>query len=90
MNLLKDRGVVEFSFDQLNQYMMNVGAPQFDYESLKNLHDNDTRIANIVKDFTDQSVTLKTSEVDDLKTNVKKRKNTVKNMAKKAVDLKDL
>jgi archaellum component FlaC len=90
LNLLKDKGVVEFSFDQLNQYMINVGAPQFDYESLKNLHDNDTRIANIVKDFTDQSITLKTSEVDDLKTNVKKRKNTVKNMAKKAVDLKDL
>jgi hypothetical protein len=90
LNLLKDKGVVEFSFDQLNQYMINVGAPQFDYESLKNLHDTDNRIKNIIKDFTDQSITLKTSEVDDLAPNVKKRKNTVKNMAKKAVDLKDL
>ncbi len=70
--------------------MMNVGAPQFDYESLKNLHDNDSRIKTIIKDFTDQSITLKTSEVDDIQTKATKRKNTVKNMAKKAVDLKDL
>lgn len=71
--------------------MINVGAPQFDYESLKNLHDNDERIKEIVKDFTDQTVTLKTSEVDDLEVKKKRRsKDTVKQMAKKAVDLKDL
>lgn len=70
--------------------MLNVGAPQFDYESLKNLHDNDNRIKNIIKDFTDQSITIKTSKVDDLEPKRKKRANTVKNMAKKAVDLKDL
>lgn len=90
MNLLKDKGFEEFSFEQLNKYMINMGVPQFDYDSMKFAHDNDPRIENIVKDFTQDTITLKTSEVDDLEKPKARRKDTVKNMAKKAVDLKDL
>ena len=71
--------------------MANVGAVQFSYDTLKAAYDSDPKISEIIADFTQETVTLKTSEVDDLKTKKKSRnKNKVSQMAKKAVDLKDL
>ena len=81
--------MVEFSLDQLNKFMLNMGNPQFDYETLKVAHDNDPRIADIIKDFTQDSVELKTSEVDDLEPKKSTARNTVKQMAKKATKLGD-
>lgn len=70
---------------------MNMGNQQFSYDTLKAAHDSDPRVAEIIKDFTQDRVELKTSEVDDLNTKPKRRnKNKVSQMAKKAVDLKDL
>lgn len=79
--------MVEFSFDQLNKFMLNMGNPQFSYDSLKAAHDHDNRIKELIKDFTQDTVELKTSEVDDLKPTKKNPKTTVKQMAKKATDL---
>lgn len=70
--------------------MRNMGNQQFDYETFKAAYDSDNKIKSIVKDFDKETITLKTSEVDDLKTTKHKKKNTVSNMAKKAVDLKGL
>ena len=70
--------------------MRNMGNQQFDYETFKAAYDSDNTIKSIVKDFDKETITLKTSEVDDLKTTKHKKKNTVSNMAKKAVDLKGL
>lgn len=81
--------MVEFSFEQLNKIMQNIGNPQFSYDSLKAAHDHDNRIKELIKDFTQDSVTLKTSEVDDLEPKKKTPKTTVKQMAKKATNLGD-
>ena len=71
--------------------MANVGSVQFSYETLKAAYDTDPKIAEIISDFTQETITLKTSEVDDIKTNKKRKsKDKVKQMAKKAVDLNDL
>jgi hypothetical protein len=70
--------------------MRNIGNQQFDYETFKVAYDSDNKIKSIVKDFDKETITLKTSEVDNLKTTKHKKKNTVSNMAKKAVDLKGL
>ena len=71
--------------------MANVGSVQFSYDTLKAAYDSDPKVAEIIADFTQDTVTLKTSELDDLKTKKRtKGKNKVKQMAKKAVDLKDL
>ena len=83
--------MVELSFEQVNRYMQNMGVPQFSYDSLKAAHDHDPRINEIIVDFTEDYIKLKTSEVDDLEPKKKRRsKDKVKQMAKKAVDLKDL
>lgn len=90
LTLLKDRGMNEFTLEQLNQYMMNIGREQFDYETLKAAYDSDPRINEIIKDFTQDTIELKTSEVDDLKLKKKRRdKNKVSTMAKKATDVGD-
>lgn len=75
--------------EQLNEYMQNMGMTQFTYDTLKAAYDSDPRVNEIIKDFTQGQIVLKTSEVDDL--DAKPRdKDTVSKMAKKAVDLKDL
>lgn len=77
--------------NELNRWMQNMDAPQFSYDTLKAAHDTDPRIAELIKDFTQDTIELKTSEVDDLKTNNKpKKSNTVSAMARKAVDVNNL
>ena len=88
--LLKDKGFSQFNVRQLDRYMRNIGNQQFDYETFKVAYDSDNKIKSIVKDFDKETITLKTSGVDNLKTTKHKKKNTVSNMAKKAVDLKGL
>lgn len=70
--------------------MRNFGNQQFDYQILKASYDSDDKIKNLIKDFNQDSITFKTSEMDDLKLKKTKSKNTVSSMAKKAVDLKGL
>jgi|TARA_R110000796_G_scaffold47966_3_gene114943 hypothetical protein len=81
--------MVEFSFEQLNKFMLNLGNPQFNYDSFKAAHDHDNRVKQLIKDFTQDTVELKTSEVDDLKPKTRSSRNTVKSMAKKATNLGD-
>ena len=88
---MKNKGRTSFSIEELNRWMENMNAPQFSYDTLKAAHDTDPRIAELIKDFTQDTVELKTSEVDDVETDKRpKKSNTVSAMAKKAVDLNDL
>ena len=82
--------MVEFSIEQLNKIMLNLGVQQFTYDTLRAAYDTDTKVADMIKDFTHDSVTLKTSEADNLEPKKQRRKDTVSSMAKKAVDLKGL
>ncbi len=76
--------------DEINEYMLNMGAPQFRYDMLKAAYDTEARVNEIIKDFTKDTLELKTSEVDDLKLKKKRRdKNKVSTMAKKATNVGD-
>lgn len=68
--------------------MQNVDNQQFSYDTFKMSYDSDPKIQAIVADFDQNSITLKTSEMDD----VNPRKpigggNKISQMAKRAVDL---
>lgn len=90
MALLKDKGQTSITMDEINEYMLNMGAPQFSYDMLKAAYDTDSRVNEIIKDFTKDTLELKTSEVDDLDPKDKKRdKNKVSKMAKKATNVGD-
>lgn len=67
--------------------MQNIGNQQFTYDSFKAAYDSDPKVKEIVKDFDQQRVTLKTSEIDDINPSRTKSKNKVSQMAKRAVDI---
>jgi hypothetical protein len=67
--------------------MQNTGNQQFTYDSFKAAYDSDPKIKDIVKDFDQNTVTLKTSELDDINPSKGQSKNKISQMAKRAVDL---
>tara|TARA_R110000772_G_scaffold114098_1_gene218456 strand:+ start:130 stop:381 length:252 start_codon:yes stop_codon:yes gene_type:complete len=76
--------MVEFSFEQLDKIMQNMGQGQFSYDVLKAAYDSDPRVAEIVSDFNKEMISLKDSEMDDLKKSRKQGKDDVSTMAKRA------
>lgn len=87
LTLLKNKGYTKITFDQLDQFMKNMGNQQFSYDVFKSIYDSEPKIKSVVTDFDKNSISFKTSELDDLKTGSSKNKNTVKQMAKRAVDI---
>jgi hypothetical protein len=67
--------------------MQNIGNQQFTYDSFKAAYDSDPKIKDIVKDFDQNQITLKTSELDDINPSKGNSGNKVSQMAKRAVDL---
>jgi hypothetical protein len=67
--------------------MQNVNNQQFNYDTFKFAYDNNPQIQDIIKNFDQNTITLKTSEVDDVTVNKPKSKNKISQMAKRAVDL---
>ena len=88
--MLKDRGMVEFSFDQLDQWMSNMGEKVFSYETFKMAYDADPKIQEIVTDFNEETISLKDSEMDDIKRKRKKSSDDVEKMAKRATKVGDI
>lgn len=84
---MKDKGLTQFTFDQLDRYMQNIGRGQFDYETFKAAYDSDEKIKNLIKDFDRNTITLKTREIDDINPTGTKKKDTVAQMAKRATKL---
>ena len=79
--------------NKLDKYMQNQGRGQFDYEVFKAAYDADPRLQELVKNFDQDKIEFKQSEVDDvdgLPGNPGRPSDTVGKMAKNAVDLKDL
>jgi hypothetical protein len=70
--------------------MQNMGRGQFNYEVLKGAYDTDPRIKELIKDFDKETITLKSSEMDDLPDTKRRDPKAVSKMAKNAVDLKGL
>tara|TARA_Y100000385_G_scaffold273995_1_gene316557 strand:+ start:9 stop:359 length:351 start_codon:yes stop_codon:yes gene_type:complete len=91
LKLLKDRGMVEFSFDQLDVYMQNMGEKAFNFDTFKTAYDTDLRIQEIVKNFNQDTIDLKDEEMDDVKVPAKnKGADNVSKMAKRATKVGDI
>lgn len=75
---------------KLDKYMQNMGRGQFTYEVFKAAYDSDPRLQNLVADFDEQKLKLKNDETDDLEEPNANGGDSVSQMAKSAVDLKDL
>jgi hypothetical protein len=67
--------------------MQNIGNQQFSYDTFKAAYDSDPKLQDIVKNFDQDTITLKTSEIDDINPSRDKSANKVSQMAKRAVDL---
>ena len=48
------------SFDAVSQIMKNTGHPAFSYDLFKQMYDNGKTLKNVVKDFDQEKITLKT------------------------------
>lgn len=71
--------------------MQNQGKGQFNYDVFKAAFDSDPKLQALVADFDQNTITLKTSEMDDVaSTKPAPSGDSVKTMAKRAVDLSDL
>lgn len=71
--------------------MQNVGAESFDYGTFKAAYDTDPRVKAMVKDFNKVGITPKTeNELEEPSSGGQPDADKVNQMAKRAVDLKDL
>lgn len=85
--MLKNKGKYQFTIAQLDRYMRNIGDQQFNYESFKAVYDTDPKIQRIVQDFDQETITLKSNEVDDLAGGAEAGANHISTMAKRATNL---
>ena len=67
--------------------MQNVGRVQFTYDLFKNAYDSDPAIQAMVKNFDQEKITFKGSEMDDIPADAKEPSSdqTVSSMAKRAI-----
>jgi len=52
----------EISFDALTQIIKNTGYPTFNYALFKSIHDKGTALKNVVDDFDQEKIVLKTEK----------------------------
>ena len=85
----KDKAT-EISFDAVKSIMSNTGYPAFNYEVFKKMYDQDNDLKNIVADFDQDKIVVKTDkEADkDPKMDFDNQGSTdvVKKMAKSAMN----
>ncbi len=87
LTLLKNKGLTKFNIQQLDRYMQNVGGQQFSYDVFKAAYDSDDKIRGLIKDFNQDSITLKTRELDDVGGGTASKKDVVGQMAKRATKI---
>ena len=69
--------------------MQNQGRGHFTFDVFKAAYDSDPKLQNLVTNFDQDKIELKTSELDDIPDNAKKPKDdkAVSQMAKRATNL---
>jgi len=83
--------MVEFSFEQLDLYMQNIGEKAFNYDTFKTAYDTDLRIQEIVKNFNKDMIDLKDEEMDDVTVPASNDgEDDVEKMAKRATKIGDI
>lgn len=89
MQLLKhldERGVKKVSYEQLDKLMSNMDAQEYSYETFDAAYNADPAIANIVDNYNGEEIIFQKEK----RVNKKSKGSDVKQMAKRATDLKDL
>lgn len=57
-----DDQTAKISFDALDQIMKNTGYPTFNYDLFKTIYDNGDTLKNVVDDFDQEKIVLKTEK----------------------------
>ena len=57
-----DDQTAQISFDALDQIMKNTGYPTFNYDLFKAIYDNGDTLKNVVDDFDQEKIVLKTEK----------------------------
>ena len=57
-----DDQTAQISFDALDQIMKNTGYPTFNYDLFKTIYDNGDTLKNVVDDFDQEKVVVKTAK----------------------------
>ena len=74
----------------LNKVMQNMGGEAFAYGTFKNAYDTDPRVKEMVKDFSEDGINLKTKEdTEQAPTSSDDGGDTVSQMAQRATDVGD-
>lgn len=73
-----------FTWDQLNKFMTNVGDEEFEYDTFKVSYDNDPAVQSLVKRFDQNGVELKTKAASGDQAAQGQSNNEVEKMAKRA------
>jgi hypothetical protein len=85
--LLKNKGNFNLTFDQLNRFMSNMGDEPFTYDMLQQAYNSDPKIQNIISDFDQKTIKIKSGIETDLDTNPAQGGTSVSTMAKRATNL---
>lgn len=77
-----------FTWDEINKFMANIGQVEFDYDSFKQAYDTDPALQSIVHRFDDNGVELKSknSGSDELPSDADPSSKTVAQMAKRSTN----
>tara|TARA_B100000497_G_C7506316_1_gene308734 strand:- start:272 stop:547 length:276 start_codon:yes stop_codon:yes gene_type:complete len=84
---LDERGVKKVSYEQLDKLMSNMDAQEYSYETFDAAYNADPAISNIVDNYNGEEIVLQKEKQVNKKDN---GTSNVKQMAKRATDLKDL
>jgi len=86
--VLSTKDKKDYSIEELDQLMQNIGNVQFSYDVLKVAYDTDPAVKKLIKNFDQYTVTLASGNaVDDLPAAEPDNDQTVSQMAKRATDL---
>ena len=89
MNHLNDKKIQKISLNKLSQLLKKQGQSQFNYDVFKLAYDSDPKLQELVKNFDQEEITLKSLAKDDLPAaqGGEGDSDTVNQMAKRATDL---
>ena len=80
----------EISFDAVENIMTNIGYPAFNYDIFKQMFDQGDALKNIVADFDEEKIVIKTEEEAEadpqMNTDNQGSTDVVQNMAKSAMN----
>lgn len=88
LTVLAQKDKKDYTMDELDSIMKNIGTIQFSYDTFKKAYDTDPGVKKLVKNFDQDKITLSSGNAtDDLPAGEPDTDNTVGAMAQRATDL---